>query len=186
MVKKFFLIVALVLSTAIVHVQAADLPFDVLAIADENSSREMLALIRMKSDGEIYIMPTAELPDGNGELALVPFVPEVYNFHLRKDEYGDPPPLIFMMLLPNEKHGLPDEALGEWRDGVHVIPVYALFEVNGEQIICQKPFYSATSMEATHFQATIQDPLHTRLIEVFMTQMPHLHQAVQANGIKLQ
>ena len=186
MLKKIFLILALILATTAVNVEAAEsnLPFDMLATTYvEGGPNEMVALVKMKSDGSNFFFVTAE---GLEISALIPYVPEVYNFHLRRDEYDDPPPLIFMMFLMNESRGQLGENLGEWNDNLHVVPVYALFHINKDgKIVCDKPFFSADDMESTHFHSQVQNPNHERLIEIFMTNMPRLHEVVKEKNIAL-
>ena len=106
-------------------------------------------------------------------------------FYLNKDSYGYYSPLIFEMFLPGQERGQLDENLGEWKEISHFVPVYALFDVEDGKVICQKPFYSATMRNPSHYHDTIKNPTHERLIEVFMTQMPRLHEIVNEKNISL-
>lgn len=186
MAKKLILLLALILTMTTANVEAAEqreLPFETLATTYvEGGPKEVLALIKMKSDGSYFFLVAAEGADGIG---MVPFSQKIYNFYLTPNEQGDYSPLIFGLMLPNQERGQADDDLGDWRDKTHLIPVYAQFNVENGQVVCGKPFSSATDLESTHFHATIQNPTHIRLVEVFMTSMPRLHEVVQANGITL-
>ena len=186
MLKKIILLTALIVLTVTAQSEAAesDLPFDIIATTYvDGGPKEMVALVKMKSDGSPFFLTTAEDLEVS---ALIPFVPEVYNFYLRKDQNDVLPPLIFMMFLFNEQRGQAGEDLGEWNDDVHIMPVYALFTVENEQVVCQKPFKSAKSMDATQFEVEVQNPVHTRLTEILMTHMPRLHQVIKEQNITLQ
>ena len=183
-VKKIFLLLALILLTT-ANVEAAeqsDLPFEPLATTYvEGEPHEMLALIKMKSDNSLYFMATAK---GISSIGLAVYRRETYDFYLHEAPTGYPP-LIFGMILPEQERGQLDDDFGAWEENVHLLPVYALFDVKDGQIICDKPFYSASGLNPSHYQGTIQNPEFTRLIEIFMTHMPRLHEAVTAQNITL-
>lgn len=184
MAKKIFLLLALILLTAtFAHVRAADeVDFEPLVTTYDGSNPESLTLIRMKDDGAIYFVATESLTKG---MAFVPYSRKIFDFYLSRDEYGGYSPLIFTMALPMQQRGQLDDNLGEWRKSVHVVPVYALFEVDGGQVICDKPFFSASSLQSTHYHDRIQNPTHQRLIEILLTHMPRLHELTNSKGIVL-
>lgn len=186
MAKKIFLLFALILLT-MTNVEATeeqqpDLPFEAIASTYNQGDTEMVALIRMKENGSLGFLVAA---DGTNGIGLIPYSKEIYNFYLNADERGEYPPLIFGMLLPGQTRGQADDELGAWKEDLHMLPVYALFTVQGGHVICEKPFSSASGLEATHYQATIQNPNYTKLIETFMTKMPQLHNVVELSGITL-
>ena len=183
MAKKIFLLLALILLT-FTSAEAADsdLDFDPIMTTYTEGSTDVLTLIRMKKDGTLYFIAADEKIK---PAALVPYSRKLYDFYLNKDESGSYPPLIFAMVLTEDERGQLDDNLGEWQDKVHIIPVYALFNVKDGQVVCDDEFYSATSMESTHFHDKIKDPNHTRLIEIFMTHMPRLHELLDTNGVDL-
>ena len=184
MAKKIILLLALILLT-VTSCEAAEnegISFDTLAVIESNDETQELALVQKKDDGAIYFI----MIDKNAEkMALVPYSSALYNFYQNQGEYGDYPPLIFCMLLPEQARGQLDEDLGEWQEDLHAVPVYALFHVEDGQVICEEPFFSAKSLDATHFHLTIKNPMHTQLIEVLMTQMPRLHDEITAKNITL-
>ena len=182
--KKIFLLFALILLTTanVAAAEDTEIPFDTVATTYTDGAREMLALVKMKSDGTPAFIVMAEEVQGMG---LVPYTKELYDFYLNKTEFGDYPPLIFGMLVFNQERGQLDDDLGAWKEGMHLIPVYAMFHVENGQVVCGKPFSSATDVNSTHFHATIQNPNHIKLVETFMTQMPRLHEIIQANNIAL-
>ena len=182
-VKKIILLAALILLT-VTSAEAAeepDLPFDNVASTYTKGETEMLALVRMKADGALLFLVMAEDAQGIG---LVPYSTELYNFYLNKGD-TEYPPLIFGMMLPNQAREQVDDDLGDWNNDLHMLPVYVLFTVKDGKVICQKPFYSAAGLNPSHYQGRIQNPTHIRLIEIFMTHMPRLHEVVQAQGITL-
>lgn len=181
--KKIFLLLALIILSA-TNVEAADddLPFDTLAIAYPVDESSILALIRMKSDGSLGLMVAEKSLEPIG---LVGYSRAVYDFYLTEKTSAGYPPLIFNLVIPQQQRGQVDDDLGDWSDNVHIVPVYALFDVKDGQVICQKPFYSASGLNPSHYQGRIQNPNHERLVELFMTYMPHLHESVAAQNISL-
>jgi len=183
MLKKIFLLAALILLTATANVHAAqEASFDMLASTEENeNTTEAVGLIKTKSSGELYFIVGIK----NVSSALIPYSKEIYNFYTAANDNGEYSPLIFPMILIDQKRGQTDDELGEWKENLHFIPVFAQFNVANGQVVCQKPFYSAKSMGAETIEATVQDANNARLIEIFMTHMPRLHQIVQARGVAL-
>ena len=183
MLKKFIMLFALIMLT-VSSVNAADnedLNFEPLATTYSENNSASLTLVKIKDDDSIFFA-VADSPTST--MAFVKYSPELYNFYLKKSEYGYPP-LIFTMMIPMQERGQLDDNLGAWDNSVHLIPVYALFNVENGQVICDKPFFSADSLESTHFHDTVQNPNHTRLIEIFMTHMPRLHEEVNSKSIVL-
>ncbi len=178
MIKKIILLLALIFLTTTTNVEAADeeSPFDVLASTYSEGATEALALVRAKENGSLGF---AVVDFSIKEIAFADYSRELYDFYLQKD------PVLFALMLPDQERGQLDDELGAWNNKFHIIPVYALFNVNNGQVVCEKPFYSASDPNATHFQAPIQNPKHTRLIEVLLRQMPRLHEVMQSNGITL-
>ena len=184
--KKIILLLALILLTATTNVEAAEeennLPFDILAEAYSADENEAIAFIKTKPSGEYAFLAAAK---DLGPVGIVPYSREMYNFYLDKNEQGNYSPVIFAMLIPQAERGQLDDELGEWDDNLHVIPVYAIFDVKDGQVICEKPFYSASELKASHYQAKIQNPAHERLIEIFLTNLPRLHEVIDSNNISL-
>ena len=179
-VKKFFVTFALILLTC--STCAAEDPFDVIASTYSEGADAALTLIKTKDSGEIYFMVHDESIKA---LSLVKFDRKLYDFYLNKDSDGGYPPLMFVMVFPEENRGGADEKLGVWKENMHGIPIYALFNVQGEQITFDAPnFYSGEeTLTPSHYHSNITEPVHTRLIEIFMTHMPELHK--QAQGVQL-
>ena len=184
MVKKIFLLLALMISlTANVEAADEDLPFDVVAAVYPEDKTSFLALIKMKPNDGLGFMVAQK---GLDPIGLVPYSRKTYDFYLATDEYVSHPPLIFTMIIANAKRGQADDELGAWKDDrTHVLPVYAMFDFKDGQVICEKPFYSASELNASHYQAKIQNAEHERLIEIFMTYMPHLQKFVAGKNISL-
>ncbi len=183
MTKKIILLLALILLSASCEAAENDgfINFDPLATTYSENDPASLTLIRMKENGEIYFVAS----DASANtMAFVKYSSELYNFYLNKGENGYPP-LIFLLILPMQERGQLDDNLGAWQNTLHLVPTYALFNVEGGQIICEKPFFSADSLESTHYHDRIQNPKNERLVEIFMTHMPRLHDEVNARGISL-
>jgi len=180
-VKKIILLLVLILFTA-ANVEASGLNYDTLATTATKKNPASLSLIKKKNDGSLFL--TAVDTEKN-LVSLIPFNRKYYDFYLNKGEYGDYPPLIFFMMFLNQERGQVDDNLGEWQGKMHVVPIYALFTVEGGQIICDKPFYSSDNLQSTHYHSTIHNPDYERLIEIYMTHMPRLHKIIESKGIVL-
>ena len=182
MLKKIFLLAALII-LMMPRVEAAGdaLDFEPLATTYSESDSASLTLIKVNDDGSIFFTVADSLTN---TMAFVKYSPELYNFYLNKGEYGYPP-LIFTMMLPMQERGQLDDNFGVWDKSVHLLPVYALFEVENGRVICEKPFTSEKGLNPSHYQGRIQNPNHERLIEIFMTHMPRLHEEVSSRGITL-
>lgn len=183
--RKIILLLALIVLTAADCAAAPPdngLPFDPLATTATEDDSGALTLIRIKNTGELCFL----VADNKAQaLGMVPYTSRIYDFYLRKDKTGYPP-FIFQMVLPMETRGQLDDDLGEWQETFHLLPVYALFDVKaGGQIVCEKPFYSASTLNPSHYQARIQNPNHERLIEIFLTHMPRLHRLIRDQQISL-
>ncbi len=178
MAKKIILLLALILFTSM-NVEAADNEtFDELASTYVEGDSSSLTLIRMKADGTLFLVSADST---SKSVAFVPFSRNVYDFYVAPNQS----PLIFDMAVMFQERGQIDDDLGIWEEDIHLVPVYALFSVQGEQIICEKPFSSASGVNPSHYQAMIQSPNHIQLIEILMTHMPRLHEQVAANGVTL-
>ena len=110
--KIFFslLTAVLIFTFNVAAAENNDLSFDVLAVTYSENETQALALIQKKDDGSIFFVVTDKNSDS---MALIQYSPELYNFYLNKSEYGYPP-LIFLMMLPEQKRGQLDDNLGEW------------------------------------------------------------------------
>ena len=178
MAKKIFLFLALIIFAS--SAEAAD-SFDTLATTYTEGKSASLTLVRLKTDGTLYFV-TADRSTKN--MALVNYSRKIYDFYLTRTPHGYSP-LIFEMILLNQPRGQIDDDLGAWQGKIHVVPVYALFDVFRKDIICNKPFYSAGTLNPSHYHGTIRNPVHERLIEILLTHMPRLHEQVSARGIAL-
>lgn len=183
MVKKIILVLTLVLLTfSSVAAAEDDVPFESLADTYVQGGREVLDLIKMKSDGTLFFRVMSRSFEA---VALIPYERSVYDFYLNANQTGGYSTLITPMLLPGQMRGMIDDDLGEWQESLHILPIYAAFKVEGGQVICKKPFYSMSGIHASHFRVKIRNIDHTQLIEIFMTHMPRLHEVIQAKGIAL-
>lgn len=180
--KRIFLLLVLIILTATNVGAAEEPPFDSLASTYTEGSQDALSLIRMKDDGELLFMVASRKVQVVG---LVTYSRNVYDFYLNKDQTGNYPPLIFGMVFPNEQRPQIDDDLGDWQGDLHLLPIYALFDVKDGQVICDKPFYSARGLNPSHYHGTIKNTDHSKLIEIFMTHLPRLHEIITAQNISL-
>lgn len=180
--KKIILIFALIFFTAAsVEAEENEMPFDPVATTYSEGDTAALELVKMKADGELYF----EIMDiKRRAVGFVSYSRKVYDFYLNRGDTGYPP-LIFELVLPARQRVQIDDYLGEWQGNLHVIPVYALFDVTDGRIVCDKPFYSAHGLNPSHYHGTVKNSEHTRLIEILMTLMPRLHERVQSQGLTL-
>ena len=178
-VKKFLAVLALIFSVT-ATCSAAESNFDILAAGHVDGENQALMLVRNKTDGLLFFMSfDAEAETG----AFVKFDRRIYDFYLNKETYGYPPLIFVMATTPqNDKS---DDALGEWKDKIHLIPVYALFDVQNGKIICENFWSGEKTTKPSHYHAPIKNPIHTRLIETLLTKMPLLRRDVEAKGIVL-
>ena len=176
--KKIFSLLVFLLLTTSVALAEDDIGFDPLATTYSEGNPASLTLIREKSDGSIFFVVSDA---STNEMAFIRYSPKLYNLYL--DENGSP--AIFEMILPMQERGQLDDNLGEWKEAIHIVPVYALFDVADGQIICDKPFFSASYLNPSHYHDRIQNSKHWRLIEIFLTHMPRLHDDVTSKGISL-
>lgn len=184
MIRKVILLLALIICAAS-SVEAAPnngFPFDPLATTASESDSGALTLIRMKDTGELCFL----IADNQAQaMGMVPYTSRIYDFYMHKDKKGYQP-FIFVMVLPMETRGQIDDELGAWQEKFHLLPVYALFDVEkGGKVLCKKPFYSARGLNPSHYQDTIRNPNHERLIEIFLTHMPQLHRLIRDQKISL-
>ena len=179
--KKFFVTFALILLTA--STCAAESNFDTLAIGYVDGEKQILTLVKSKTNGEIYFVPfDAEAETG----AFIKFDRKIYDFYLNRDADGTFSPLMFVMATQRQSDTV-DDKLGVWNENVHLIPVYAIFDVRDGQIVFDAPnFYSGEgTLTPSHYHSNIKNPIHDRLIKTLLTKMPLLHADVEAKGIAL-
>ena len=179
-VKKFFVTLALILLTASTCA-AAESNFEPLAAGHVEGEQQILMLVRI--GGELYFMPfDAQTESG----AFVKFDRKIYDFYLNRDGDGTFSPLMFVMVTPRQSDPV-DDKLGVWKGEMHLIPVYALFDVRDGKIVFDAPnFYSGENTTSpSHYHSNIKNPIHDRLIKTLMTKMPLLHADVKAKGVAL-
>lgn len=117
------------------------------------------------------------------QAGLVQYNRDIYNFYLNKGQYGYSP-LIFIMAVKDSPKDI-DTDLGEWREGMHLLPIYAPFDYSNGQVILESYVSSCNGLSASHYQGRIQSPYHIKLAEIFLTHMPALHRAVESGGVVL-
>ena len=180
--KKFFVTFVLILLT-VSTCAAANSKFEPLAAGYVDGEKQILMLIRNGDDGELYFMPfDAETESG----AFVKFARKIYDFYLNRDSDGTFSPLMFVMATTRQPDTV-DDKLGVWNGDVHMIPVYALFDVRDGQFVFDAPnFYSGEdTLTPSHYHSNIKNPIHDRLIKTLLTKMPLLHADVEAKGVAL-
>lgn len=179
MTKKIFLLLALIFFMSTTNVEAAEennSAFDIVASTYAEGAPDALALVKMKSDNSLYFMVATD----NKQFALIPYSRKVYDFYMNKGESGYPP-LIFLMLVMNQQRGQLDDNLGEWKDNMHGIPVYVIFNVEGNQLHLNETFWSGEgTLAPSHFHSEIKNPTHIKLIRAFISNMPALHEQIDA------
>lgn len=174
-VKKFFVLVILaaLMSINICHAEK------ILADTSEKSGPYFLALVK---DDDTFLFKIYNR--GGYEMAFIPYDRALYNFYLTQDEYGLYSPAIFEMFI-KENPGGTDTELGAWEGYMHILPVYALFNYVDGKIVIEYPFWSGEVLNPSHYHSKIQEEIHTKLLTVFLTHMPALHESVNAKGITL-
>ena len=112
------------------------------------------------------------------QAGLVPYNKNFYNFYLKES------PLIFLMAVKDSPRDV-DVELGEWKDDLHLMPVYALFNYSDGKVTMDGYPSSCSGLSASHYQGRILSPYHVKLTEVFLTHMPKLHKVVERGKISL-
>lgn len=79
-------------------------------------------------------------------------------------------PAIFVLNLSNWDHNSPDFKLGAWNGNDQSIPVYVLYNEDKDGKIKVSRYYSAQSMNPSHYHSQIND---TRVIKILDTLMNH-------------
>ena len=180
--RKIILLLALIILSAANVAAAAEenqeLPFETLVCVYPEDESEVLALIKLKPEGNLAFMVAAKDLEPIG---LIRCSRELCDFYFKEDNS----PVTFLLGIPEEKREQVDDELGAWEENFHVIPVYALFKVEDGKVICDKPFFSAEGLNPSHYQGKIQNPNHERLIEIFLTYMPYLHDEIDKRNISL-
>ena len=147
---------------------------EILATTATEENPWSLSLMKVDENKYVFLVFNVQTEQG----AFIPYRPEYYNFYLNDS------PFIFLMVVKDSPKNV-DNSLGEWREDMHLLPVYALFNYSDDQVNLESYLSSCNGLSASHYQAKIQSPYHTKLAEVFLTQMPALHKAVENGGVKL-
>lgn len=168
--KKFFAPVLGILLLMTATCSATEM----LATTATENNPWSLSLI--KSDGGEYAFLVLNFQTEQG--AIIPYNRNNYDFYLKDS------PFIFLMAVKDSPKDV-DNDLGEWRGEFHVIPVYALFNYINGNVVLESYLSSCNGLSASHYQGRIQSPYHIKLAEVFLTQMPALHKAVEDGEVKL-
>ena len=136
----------------------------------------ILALARDNDDGNIYfLIMNHQTVQG----AIVPYERRLYDFYLNNSS-----PLIFIMAVMDSPRDV-DSDLGEWANSIHLLPVYAPFKYANGKVTLDSPLSSCNGLSASHYQRRRQSPYHTKLAEIFLTQMPALHKDAESKGVNL-
>ena len=152
----------------------------ILADTSKKSDAYFLALVKNDNDSLLFYI----YDNAGNEMAFIPYNRDLYDFYLTQDEYGLYSPAIFKMFI-RENPGGTDTDLGAWEGYMHILPVYALFDYVDGKILIEYPFWSGEVLNPSHYHNAIKEAVHTKLLEVFLTHMPTLHEAVEAKGIIL-
>lgn len=168
-VKKFF--VGIILA-ALISVNTC-FAMDVVASTAPDSDSWLLAIMKEGND-HIFVVFNGKTEQG----AIIPYDRNLYNFYLGES------PLIFVMAVHDSPRDV-DVDLGEWADGFHLLPVYALFNYQNGNVTIESYLSSGAGLNPSHYQGRIQSPYHIKLAEVFLKRMPDLHKAVESSGVVL-
>lgn len=149
---------------------------EIIVKTDDDESGWFLSI--MKIDEEVYSFLVMNQKTEQG--AIIPYNHKNYNF------YYDESPFIFLMAVNDSPSNI-DYDLGEWREDIHLMPVHAQFNYSDEdeQVSLESDLSSCQGLTASNYQGRIKSPYHIKLVEVFLTQMPALHKAVEDDGIDL-
>ncbi len=168
--KKFF---ALIFGISLFLMSTCSASEIVATTATEN---DPWSLSIMKTDNNEYAFLILNFQTDQG--AIIPYNRDYYDFYLRES------PVIFVMAVKDSPKDV-DKDFGEWRDDLHLLPVYALFNYSNDTVNLESYLSSGQGLQPSHYQGRIQSPYHLKLAQIFLTHMPALHKAVEADGITL-
>jgi len=173
--KKFF---AALIFSLLIFVNSCN-AHEILAVAE---TPDNWALTLVKTDDDVYLFYIIE--EETEKQAFVPYDRKVYDFYLHRDSDGIFSPLIFNLFTTQGPDDI-DEEYGVWENRMHIFPVYALFEYDGEKVFLESYLSSGEGLHPMHYQGRIQSPFHIKLAETFVTQMPVIHKIIDDKGIIL-
>ena len=168
--KKIFMALIFSLMIGLNTCAAED---EILAVAAD-ADPWILAITRDDNGDHYFLILNHQTQQG----ALVPYERRLYDFYLNES------PIIFIMGVVDSPRDV-DEKLGEWSNNIHLLPVYALFKYSNGQVTLDSDLSSGQGLTPSHYQDRIQSPYHTKLAEIFLTQMPALHRDAESKGVTL-
>ena len=135
----------------------------------------ILALAKDNDDGNYYFLV---MNHQTNQGAIVFYERRLYDFYFNSS------PLIFIMAVVDSPRDV-DADLGEWTNSIHMLPVYAPFKYANGKVTLDSPLSSCNGLSASHYQGSIKSPYHTKLAEIFLTQMPALRKDAESKGVTL-
>lgn len=94
-------------------------------------------------------------------------------------------PLIFKMYIENDNKTGEDSKLGVWNGNVHMVPIYALFEVDANNDIVPGMLYSAQGENPSHYQGVLKEQKNVNLANIVLTHADSLNEDIIKRNISL-
>lgn len=94
-------------------------------------------------------------------------------------------PLIFKMYIENDNKTGEDSKLGAWNGNVHMVPIYALFEVDANNDIVPGMLYSAQGENPSHYQGVLKEQKNVNLANIVLTHADSLNEDIIKRNISL-
>ena len=115
--------------------------------------------------------------------AWVSYDSKIYNFKpaSSKKTYS---PVIFNMDIANDAKDQ-DQQLGTWQDNHHIIPIYALYDIDGNGTVVPGMLTSGAGLKPSHYQAPLKEMKNVNLANVLLTHMDGLKQDVKDRNVTL-
>ena len=143
-----------------------------------------LALINMNSKQFFAVFDARD-----DIVALISCDNQILNFRENAKNYSDGKkyysPLIFNMEIMNDSKNGQDSDLGEWYDTKHVLPVYALFDVNDKNKVVPGMLTSGKGVKPSHYQAPLKEQRNVNLANIVLTHLDGLKKDIEERNIKL-
>ncbi len=119
-------------------------------------------------------------------LASVEYDKKILNPKANKyEKLDDYMPLIFKMYIKNDNKNGGDKDLGTWIDETHIIPIYALYDVDSNNNIVPGMLHSAQGSKPSHYQDVLKEQKNVNLANIVLTHAESLNEDINKRGVSL-
>ena len=94
-------------------------------------------------------------------------------------------PLIFKMYIKNDDKNGGDKDLGTWTNETHIIPIYALYDVDSNNNIVPGMLNSAQGSNPSHYHDVLKEQKNVNLANIVLTHAESLNEDINKRGVSL-